>query len=93
MLGVTDSRAKLWVDCQPIKSVQGYIDTPLKERGHYDTENGFLSIAQSANTRRSYEVRIAWQFMTTVFEQMINFSFSFSLQSAPPVSTHNANNR
>jgi hypothetical protein len=59
MLGVTDNRAKLWVDCQPIKSVQGYIDMPLKERGQYDTRDGFLSIAQSANTRRSYQVRIA----------------------------------
>lgn len=76
MLGVTDNRAKLWVDCQPVKSVQGFIDTPLKERGQYDTRNGYLSIAQSANARRSYQVRIAWQFMVTVFKQMINFSFS-----------------
>lgn len=79
MLGVTDRLAKLWVDCQPVKSVQGYVDAPLKQRGQYDTSNGFLSIAQSANTRRSYQVRIAWQFMMTVFEQMINFPFSFSL--------------
>lgn len=56
MLGVTDSRAKLWVDCQPIKSVQGYLESPLKERGQYDTQDGYLSIAQIANTRR--QVRI-----------------------------------
>lgn len=58
MLGVTDDRAKLWVDCQPVRSVQGFIETPLKERGDYDTEDGFLSIAQIANTRQNYEVKV-----------------------------------
>jgi hypothetical protein len=78
MLGVTDSSAKLWVDCQPVHSVQGYLESPLKERGHYDTQDGFLSIAQNANARRSYQVRIAAvAFMMTVFEQMINFHFCF----------------
>lgn len=80
MLGVTDKRAKLWVDCQPVKSIQGYIETPLKERGQYDTQDGYLSIAQIANSR-SYQVRIAPQFMVTVFEQMINSSLFFFLVS------------
>lgn len=65
MLGVTDSRAKLWVDCQPVKSIQGNIEYPLRERGQYDTHDGYLSIAQIANTR-SYQVRIARQFMMTL---------------------------
>lgn len=77
MLGVTDKRAKLWVDCEPVKSIQGYIETPLKERGQYDIQDGYLSIAQIADTR-SYQVRIAPQFMMTVFEQMINSSLFFS---------------
>lgn len=89
MLGVTDDRAKLWLDCQPVRSVQGYIESPLKERGDYYTQDGYLSIVQIANTRTSYQVRIARQFMMTVFKQMINFSSLFSLQSAPPVSIHN----
>lgn len=75
MLGVTDKRAKLWVDCQPVKNVQGYFESLLRERGQYDTQDGYLSIAQIANTRRNYQVRIAPQFMMTVFEQMINFCF------------------
>lgn len=77
MLGVTDTRAQLWVDCQPVKSTQGYIESPLRERGQYDTEDGYLSIAQLANSR-SYQVRIALQFMMTVFQQMINFLFSIN---------------
>lgn len=74
MLGVTESKAKLWVDCQPVKSIQGYYESPLLERGPYDIQDGHLSIAQIASNRRSYQVRIARQFMMTVFEQMINFS-------------------
>lgn len=80
MLGVTDSEARLWVDCQPVKSIQGYIESPLKERGQYDSHDGYLSIAQIANTRRSYQVRIARLFMVTLFERMINFLFFFSSQ-------------
>lgn len=58
MLGVTENRAKLWVDCQPIKSVDGYIESPLKKRGQYDINNGYLSIAQLTNQQRqnSYQV-------------------------------------
>lgn len=59
MLGVTEDRAKLWVDCQPVRSVQGYIESPLKERGDYDTQDGYLSIAQIANTRNSYQVSVS----------------------------------
>lgn len=87
MLGVTDNRAKLWVDCQPVKSVQGFIESPLRERGHYDTQDGFLSIAQIADTRRGHQVRIARQFMMTVFQQMINFAFFFLFLFCPLVST------
>lgn len=56
MLGVTEDRAKLWVDCQPVKSIQGYIESPLQQRGQYDTNGGFLSIVQSAHAS-SYQVR------------------------------------
>lgn len=59
MLGVTENRAKLWVDCEPIKSVDGYIDTPLKARGQYDIKDGYLSIAQLTNQQRqTYHVTI-----------------------------------
>lgn len=58
MLGVTDTRAKLWVDCQPVKSVDGYMERPLRERGDYDTNDGFLSIAQIADRRQSYQVNM-----------------------------------
>lgn len=59
MLGVTENRAKLWVDCQPIKSVDGYIESPLKTRGHYDINDGFLSIAQHTNQpHQSYQVTV-----------------------------------
>lgn len=76
MLGVTDDRAKLWVDCQPVRSVQGFIETPLKERGDYDTEDGFLSIAQIANTRQNYEVKvIKWLSCNQSFLQKIFFLF------------------
>lgn len=98
MLGVTDSRAKLWVDCQPVKSIQGNIEYPLRERGQYDTHDGYLSIAQIANTR-SYQVRVARQFMMTlllnrwlIFPLFVSF-LTFTLQSAPPVSLHNSDNR
>jgi hypothetical protein len=56
MLGVTDNRAKLWVDCQPVKSVEGYIESPLRQRGQYDIRNGYLSIAQAVDNRRRYQV-------------------------------------
>lgn len=56
MLGVTDNRAKLWVDCRPVASVAGYLETPLRERGRYDIEDGYLSVAQIANTPMSYSV-------------------------------------
>ena len=49
MLGVTDDRAKLWVDCKPVKSIDGYIESPLRERGSYDIDNGYLSIAKNVD--------------------------------------------
>lgn len=84
-----------WRPCEVVarlstgQKCSGYIESPLKERGDYYTQDGYLSIVQIANTRTSYQVRIARQFMMTVFKQMINFSSLFSLQSAPPVSIHN----
>lgn len=63
MLGVTDKKVQLWVDCQPVKSIQGQLESPLKERGKYDTQDGYLSVAQSADARRNYQVRTAKQFM------------------------------
>lgn len=63
MLGVTDNRAKLWVDCQPVKSVDGYIESPLRQRGEYDINEGFLSIVQNVDNRRNYQVRIACYFL------------------------------
>lgn len=75
MLGVTDRRARLWVDCQPVKSIQGLVESPLKERGQYDSHGGYLSIAQIANTRRSYQVRTIGIFIMTLFEP-ITFFFS-----------------
>jgi len=55
MLGVTDQNAKLWVDCQPVKSTKGYIDSPLRERGQYDIHDGHLSIAQTADTSEQFD--------------------------------------
>lgn len=66
MLGVTEKRAKLWVDCQQVKSIDGYLDTPLRERGHYDTQDGFLSVAQIEDAQRRFQVRIARKFMMTL---------------------------
>lgn len=56
MLGVSEDRARLWVDCQPVKSVQGPVECPLKQRGQYDTSGGYLSIAQQAGSRGKYQV-------------------------------------
>ncbi|CRL08328.1 CLUMA_CG021352, isoform A [Clunio marinus] len=67
MLGVTESQAKLWVDCQPVKSVQGYYDSPLRERGQYDIHDGTLSIAQVSKVP-SYQsappIDLQWMVMT-----------------------------
>jgi hypothetical protein len=52
MLGVTENQAKLWVDCKPVKSTVGVLESPLQQRGRYDIENGRLSIAQIAKNRR-----------------------------------------
>lgn len=55
MLGVTENQAKLWVDCKPVRSTVGELESPLQQRGRYDIENGRLSIAQIAkNRRRNY---------------------------------------
>lgn len=56
MLGVTDNRAKLWVDCKPVKSIDGQMEGPLRQRGQYDINNGYLSIAQIVDNQRNYEV-------------------------------------
>lgn len=82
MLGVTENRAKLWVDCQPIKSVDGYIESPLRTRGHYDINDGFLSIAQHANQpRQAYQVTISREFVTFLL------IFSLFLSAAAIVSS------
>ncbi len=52
MLGVTENRAKLWVDCQPVRSVEGYIENPLRKRGQFDINEGYLSIAQLTTPQR-----------------------------------------
>jgi len=57
MLGVTDNRAKLWVDCKPVKSVDGQLESPLRQRGQYDINNGYLSIAQIVDNQKNYEVK------------------------------------
>lgn len=56
MMGVTDNHAKLWVDCRPVESVQGYIQAPLEHRGQYDVEDGFLSVAQMKNSQINHHV-------------------------------------
>lgn len=81
MLGVTEDRARLWVDCQPIRSVQGPVECPLKKRGQYDTNGGYLSIAQQADTRGRYQV--SWKKRQPIVGWLI---FFFSSQSSPPVS-------
>lgn len=73
MLGVTDNRAKLWVDCLPVASVAGYLETPLRERGRYDIQGGFLSVAQIANTPMSYPVSI--MLYRKVYYKFNNFLF------------------
>lgn len=85
MLGVTDSRAKLWIDCQPVQSVHGYIENPLEERGQYDAQDGFLSIAQIADNRRTYQVNY-YQLnkMIPIILLMNIFSF-FPSQTSPAV--------
>lgn len=67
MLGVTDTRAKLWVDCKPVKSVDGYIESPLRERGAYDIDNGYLSIAQTVDNHGMYQVRNEFGCWVTFF--------------------------
>ncbi|XP_070500480.1 collagen alpha-1(IX) chain-like [Chironomus tepperi] len=68
MLGVTDNRAKLWVDCKPVQSVSGQIESPLRQRGQYDINNGYLSIAQIVDNHRNYEtappIDLQWLAMT-----------------------------
>lgn len=88
MLGVTDNRAKLWVDCQPVKSVDGYIEYPLKTRGYYDINDGHLSIAQHVNQRHSsYQVTI---FVKLIIDDtfLITFLSFFSHKTSPPVSVN-----
>lgn len=57
MLGVTDSEAKLWVDCKPIKYYDGLYEAHLQPRGQYDVSDGYLSVAQKADTPIQYPVR------------------------------------
>lgn len=52
MLGVTERSAKLWVDCRPVKSSTGDMESQLRQRRQYNTQNGQLSIAQLSNNRR-----------------------------------------
>ncbi|XP_053686924.1 collagen alpha-1(IX) chain-like [Sabethes cyaneus] len=50
MLGVTNDFLNLWVDCQPVKDVDGNLNAPLEPRGRFDTNNGFVSISRYAET-------------------------------------------
>lgn len=52
MLGVTDRGAKLWVDCRPVQSSTGDMESQLRQRGQYNTQNGQLSIARPSSDRR-----------------------------------------
>lgn len=50
MLGVTEDYLNLWVDCQPVKDVDGNLNAPLEPRGRFDIANGFVSISRYAET-------------------------------------------
>lgn len=78
MLGVTDNRAKLWVDCLPVTSVAGYLETPLRERGRYDIQDGYLSVAQIVNSPMSYPVSIMFIEKYVIFLIKITFFFYYS---------------
>ncbi|XP_055624553.1 collagen alpha-1(IX) chain-like isoform X1 [Toxorhynchites rutilus septentrionalis] len=50
MLGVTNDYLNLWVDCEPVKDVEGNLNAPLDTRGRFDTNNGYVSMSRYAET-------------------------------------------
>lgn len=50
MLGVTNEYLNLWVDCQPVRDVEGNLNAPLETRGRFDTNNGYVSVSRYAET-------------------------------------------
>lgn len=50
MLGVTNDYLNLWVDCHPVRDVEGNLNAPLEPRGRFDTNNGYVSMSRFAET-------------------------------------------
>lgn len=67
MLGVTNDYLNLWVDCQPVRDVEGNLNAPLEARGRFDTNNGYVSMSRYAETSvmepESPTVDLQWMVM------------------------------
>jgi len=46
MLGVSQDKATLWIDCEQVEGIHGTYDAPLQPRGPVDATNGLLSVAR-----------------------------------------------
>lgn len=68
MLGVTNEKASLWVDCRPVHYIDGTFDAELDARGYFDTSGGYVSVAKfvehSVITAESPEVDLQWMVLS-----------------------------
>lgn len=68
MLGVTHEKASLWVDCQPVRYLDGTYDAELEARGYFDTSQGYVSVARFAEEHVLYaaspEVDLQWMVLS-----------------------------
>lgn len=68
MLGVTHEKASLWVDCQPVRYLDGTYDAELEARGYFDTSQGYVSVARFAEEHvlhaESPEVDLQWMVLS-----------------------------
>lgn len=46
MLGVSQDKATLWVDCQPVFGIRGDLIEPLEPRGQFDATGGHLYVSR-----------------------------------------------
>lgn len=53
MLGVTQSEARLWVDCKQVHGVHGEYVEPLESRGRFDTRGGHLHVSKMMKTNQN----------------------------------------
>uniref|UniRef100_A0A336MTY9 CSON001286 protein n=1 Tax=Culicoides sonorensis TaxID=179676 RepID=A0A336MTY9_CULSO len=68
MLGVTHEKASLWVDCQPVRYLDGTYDAQLEARGYFDTSEGYVSVARFAEEHVLYaespQVDLQWMVLS-----------------------------